>query len=112
MLRLITEHREYGEFSSPDFYLRTRHFRAAVLHSVSEFALGITISRKIGKAHARNLLKRRVKSWLRENKEELPPCFKLNLIARPGSAELSWKELCSELSYLIQLLGQKSRTAS
>ncbi|MFO8144749.1 MAG: ribonuclease P protein component [Candidatus Syntrophosphaera sp.] len=108
MLRLITEHREYGEFSSPDFFTRSRHFHAAVLFSASEFALGITISRKVGKAHVRNLLKRRIKAWLRENQEELPQCFKVNLIARHGSGELNWQELCSELNTLIRQLRERA----
>lgn len=108
MLRLITEHREYGEFRSPAFFIRSRHFNAAVLFSTSEFALGITIGRKIGKAHVRNLLKRRIKSWLRENQQELPLGFKVNLIARAGSGDMNWQELCSEMKSLIKQLRQRS----
>ncbi|MBW6514455.1 MAG: ribonuclease P protein component [Candidatus Syntrophosphaera sp.] len=108
MLRLITKHREYGEFNSPAFFLRGSHFHAAALYSPSEFSLGITISKKIGKAHTRNLLKRRIKAWARLRGDELPPGFKLNLIARPGAGELAWQELCEQLNDLTGRLRERS----
>lgn len=101
MLRLITKHSEYYEFSSSRQYLRSNHFYAAVLPSPEEFALGITISKRIGKAHLRNLLKRRIKSWIRQRRDTLPQGFKLNLIAKAGAAQLSWELLCVELDSLL-----------
>lgn len=108
MLRLITKHKEYGEFSPPNFYLRSKHFNAAVVASKDEFALGITISRRIGRAHLRNLLKRRVKAWLRLREADLPPGYKINLIAKPGAGELNWQELCCELDSLTANLTARS----
>ena len=104
MLRRITKHSEYREFSSPDLFLRSDHFYAAVLFHPHEFALGITIGRKTGKAHTRNLLKRRIKAWLRLRCSRLPQGFSLNLIARSGAGELSWNELCAELDKLTAQL--------
>ncbi len=101
MLRLITKHREYQEFASPLRHLRSPHFHVMVLSSVNEFAVGITISNRIGKAHLRNLLKRRIKSWLHLHRNELQAGFKLNLIAKKGAGELSWQELNSELETLL-----------
>ncbi len=108
MLRRITKHSEYREFSSPDLFLRSPHFYAAALFSPHEFALGITIGKKIGKAHLRNLLRRRIKAWLRVRASRLPLGFKLNLIARPGAGGLGWMELCAALDDLIsQLLARQ-----
>ncbi len=104
MLRRITKHSEYREFSSPDLFLRSDHFYAAALFSPQEFALGITIGKKTGKAHVRNLLKRRIKAWLRLRCPQLPQGFRLNLIARSGAGELSWNELCAELDKLTAQL--------
>ncbi|MDD4223143.1 MAG: ribonuclease P protein component [Candidatus Cloacimonetes bacterium] len=104
MLRRITKHSEYREFSSPDLFLRSTCFYAAALFSAQEFALGITIGRKIGKAHTRNLLKRRIKAWLRLRCQDLPRGYRINLIARPGAGELNWNELCGELNTLIAQL--------
>jgi ribonuclease P protein component len=108
MLRLITKHTEYREFSTPDRFLRSPHFYAAVLFSPSESAFGITIGRKNGKAHIRNLLKRRIKAWLRQRRDSLPEGYKLNLIARPGAGELDWTQLCSELDMLTSQLTERS----
>ena len=108
MLRRITKHSEYLEFSSPDLFLRSDNFYAAVLYSPCEFALGITIGKKIGKAHVRNLLKRRIKAWMQLRSQDLPNGFRLNLIARPGAGELAWKELCEELNKVAALLPQGS----
>lgn len=108
MLRLITKHKEYGEFSPPDFYLRSKHFNAAVLASKDEFALGITISKRIGKAHLRNLLKRRIKAWMRLHEADITLGYKLNLIAKTGAGELAWQELCCELDSLTAKLNAQS----
>ncbi|HPB43496.1 MAG: ribonuclease P protein component [Candidatus Cloacimonetes bacterium] len=107
MLRRITKHSEYREFSSPDLFLRSDHFYAAVLFDPHESALGITIGKKIGKAHTRNLLKRRIKAWARLRCRDFPQGFKLNLIARPGAGELSWNELCAELDKLSTQLRER-----
>lgn len=108
MLRKITKHSEYLEFSSPDRFLRSEHFYAAVLYSPCEFALGITIGKKIGKSHIRNLLKRRIKAWMQLRSQDLPTGYKLNLIARSGAGELAWKELCEELDNVAAQLPQGS----
>lgn len=84
--------------------IRSEHFYAAVHPSSDEFAMGITISRKVGKAHTRNLLKRRIKAWVRLGIVDFPPCFKLNLVAKPGAGELAWPDLCNELTALISKL--------
>jgi ribonuclease P protein component len=62
--------------------------------------------KKIGNAVRRNKLKRRIKSWFRENEALLPTGLKVNLIAREGAAELSWTELSSELNDLAGMLKQ------
>lgn len=102
MTRFITRHSEYGSLFPPQFYVRSDHFVAAVHAADSEFALGITIGRKIGKACQRNKLKRRIKAWVRLVDRDLPKRFKLNLIARPGAGELTWPQLCEQLQQLIQ----------
>ncbi|MDP3113534.1 MAG: ribonuclease P protein component [Candidatus Cloacimonadaceae bacterium] len=100
MLRWITQHKEYTGFSSPQIYIRTAHFYAAVQTSENEFALGITISKRVGKACLRNFLKRRIKSWIRSRGDQLPIGFKLNLVAKPGAGALSWQDLCAQLEEL------------
>ena len=108
MVKWITSHSEYVDFYNPDFQLRTAYFYVPVLYSKGETAVGITISRKIGNAVKRNLLKRRIKSWLLTNQEKLPIGFRFNLVARIGAADLQWQELSQELLKVITQLTSKA----
>jgi len=101
MARFITQHGEYMEFAKSGPGVRTTHFYAAVLSCNDDFALGITISKRVGKAHARNLLKRRIKSHIRHRGDALPRGCKVNLIARVGAAKLDWQQLCVELDEML-----------
>lgn len=70
------------------------------LSSEEGFALGITISKKIGNAVCRNRLRRRIKAWFQQR--ESYPCIKINLVARAGAGVLSWDELCNELTQVMK----------
>jgi len=107
MVRWITSHASYTEYFKPDFQLRTANFYVPGLFREGEFAVGITISRKIGRAVKRNKLKRRIKAWFRFWAVDLPTGFQLNLVAKPGAAELSWLELCAQLQQLVKQTEKK-----
>ena len=110
MVRWITSHSEYVDFYNPDFQFRTAYFYVPVLYSKGETAVGITIGRKIGNAVKRNLLKRRIKSWLRANQDKIPVGYRFNLIARSGATELEWQELSRELTNIIAQLNIQTRS--
>jgi ribonuclease P protein component len=105
MLRRIVSHAEYRSFTDADSSCRLPHFFIPVLCDREDlFAFGITISRKIGNAVARNRLRRRIKAWFYSNLPLLPPGVRINLIAKTGAAELEWQDLCGELSQLVLML--------
>ncbi|MEN6445280.1 MAG: ribonuclease P protein component [Candidatus Cloacimonas sp.] len=106
MVKWITSHSDYADFFHPAFEIRTTYFYVPVLRG--ESAAGITISRKIGNAVKRNLLKRRIKSWLRTNQENIPVNYRFNLIAKTGAADLKWQELSQELLRVINQLTSKA----
>lgn len=108
MVRWIISHAEYTEFRNPDFQLRTANFYIPGLFSGGEAALGITISRKAGKAVQRNLLKRRIKAWVREHKELIPQGIKFVLSARSGATELAWQDLCTQLTSICASLQKRA----
>ena len=64
--------------------------------------LGITVTKKIGKAVKRNRIKRHVREFFRLNKHSLPPGCDLVVIARMGAAELDQKGVAGELGVLVQ----------
>jgi ribonuclease P protein component len=64
--------------------------------------LGITVSKKVGKAVERNRLKRRIREWFRHNRSLLPMEAELVVIARRGAAGLDSAEIHRELGGLCQ----------
>jgi len=61
--------------------------------------LGLTVSRRVGKAVVRNALKRRLREFFREHKADLPPAD-LVIVAKPGSAGLTYHQVSRELNFL------------
>jgi len=109
MLQWITSHNEYSDFFKPDFMIRSSYFYVPGLYREGEIAVGITISNKVGKAVKRNLLKRRIKSWLRSNRDNLPLGYRFNLVAKKGASDLEWQQLSSELSKITVQLQSRVR---
>ena len=62
--------------------------------------LGLTVSRQVGGAVARNRVKRRVREWFRCERQRLPQGKDLIVIARRGAAELETHALWNELAEL------------
>lgn len=60
--------------------------------------LGVTVSRRIGNAVARNRIKRRVRECFRlAMRERITPGLSLVVIARPGAADLDSQAIAAEL---------------
>jgi ribonuclease P protein component len=59
--------------------------------------LGLTVSRKVGKAHDRNRVKRRVREYFRLRRHGLTPHVDLVVVAKPGAARLSARDVAEEL---------------
>ncbi|HPY96217.1 MAG TPA: ribonuclease P protein component [Candidatus Cloacimonadota bacterium] len=73
----------------------------------TELAVGITVSKKVGNAVVRNLIKRRLHSVLRDYHE--PPAlsrFQINIIARPDIVEVDFLLLKKDLYRQFERLNQ------
>jgi len=59
--------------------------------------LGVTVSRKVGGAVVRNLVKRRLREWFRQARHELPGATDWVVIARKSAASVSFATLVMDL---------------
>lgn len=65
-------------------------------NDLSQTRLGLSVSKKVGKAHARNRWKRRLRETFRLHRHELPPGLDLVVIPR-GAAEPPFEQLAESL---------------
>jgi ribonuclease P protein component len=70
--------------------------------------LGVTVSRRVGKAVERNRVKRLIREWSRASYEALPVASDMVVIARPPARGLSLCDVRSELDSLLERLRRGS----
>jgi len=71
---------------------------------------GISVGRSLGKAHRRNLLKRRLREIYRVEKAQFRDGYQIILIPQRGSAECTFDELRQSFLSLAQRTGILPRT--
>jgi len=69
--------------------------------------IGITVTRKVGNAVARNRIKRLVREFFRINRKLFPPAD-YNIIARSGAVKLGYAAVCQELANGLSRIGQQN----
>jgi ribonuclease P protein component len=64
--------------------------------------LGITVTRKVGNAVARNRIKRLVREVFRQNRERLPSNLDLVWVAKQGAAEVDFAAVLADFEALLR----------
>ena len=62
--------------------------------------LGLVVTKRLGKAVRRNRVKRLLREFFRRHKGALPP-VDLIIMAKKGAAELTYPEVCEELTRVL-----------
>lgn len=70
--------------------------------------LGVTISKKLGKAVVRNKIRRRIREIYRTNEDKLLPGFDLVIVARKGSVQATYWDLEADFLRLTGRLGLRN----
>jgi ribonuclease P protein component len=100
---------ERGRRVSGSSYLLLALARPGKAEAASGARLGITVSKKVGKAVVRNQVKRWVRESYRRMSELAPPSTDLVVVARTSAAAGSFAATHSELRGLLRRLHQPGR---
>lgn len=68
---------------------------------LNRLRLGITVTKKVGKAVVRNRIKRRLREIFGICAEQIPHCYDIVIVARTKAAETSFSELHSAVRFLL-----------
>lgn len=67
--------------------------------------IGFSIGKKIGKAHLRNLIKRRLRAIVRDLVPTMPDNYNVVFIAKVGIDNITFDEMKKEVKFLIEKSG-------
>ena len=98
----IRRRREFLSFGRSGEKRRTASFVFVLQRSSGLSRLGITVSRKVGGAVTRNLLKRRIREVFRRHPSRECFAYDLVLIAKPGAGALPMSALQREMTVAFQ----------
>ena len=70
-----------------------------------ENRVGITVSKKLGKAHIRNRVRRRIREVYRLNEEKFSPGWDIVVVARSAAVEVSFQKLTKSYLSLAKRAG-------
>lgn len=80
-----------------------RHFLAIFFSGKTDKTrIGITVTKKIGRAVKRNRIKRYVREYYRVNKHTIKDHWDINIIVRKDVAGLTFSQVCSSLKNIFK----------
>ncbi|MDA2936895.1 ribonuclease P protein component [Acidobacteria bacterium AH-259-A15] len=107
----LRKRREFLDVYKRGDSVRAAHFVLYVLeNNLPYHRLGITASRKVGKAAVRNRIKRRVREIFRANKPVISPPCDLVVNIKRSAADVSYQEIKRDFLRAIRYWKKKNET--
>ncbi len=100
----LRKRREYLRVQASRDRGKTPHFIVLCLPNMTPSSrIGVTVTKKIGGATARNRVKRLVREFFRNYRALLQPPRDIVVIARAGAHELSFKDVTKQLAPALRI---------
>jgi ribonuclease P protein component len=86
--------------------ISSRYFFAVVQQNkLTHCRLGITVTRKVGKAATRNRIKRRIREYFRLNRHRIDGNWDIHLIVKKEAGDIDFAQASSSLDRIFNQLG-------
>lgn len=85
--------------------IHLERFLVCILKTTGMGRMGITVSRKVGKAVQRNRVKRLIREVWRQNKKLIPLGYDVVFVAKKNTCNLNYWEMLSEFKQLVPKIG-------
>ncbi|WP_298831684.1 ribonuclease P protein component [uncultured Planococcus sp.] len=100
----IKKNKEFQQIFKKGKSFANRQFIVYVMKNEQpEFRLGLSVSKKVGNAVARNRIKRYIRQTFLELKDDLLPNADYIIIARPQAASLDFHESKKSLEHVLKI---------
>lgn len=103
--KIIKESRDFSKIISTGTSIKNKYFSIYYIKS-DKTLFGITVPKKVGKAHIRNKLKRRVKNIIMTNELSIQNNNSYVIIIKEATLELTYSHMVCELLNLFKKVGK------
>lgn len=101
--KIIQKSEKFTEIISQKHSVKNKYFSIFTeVSNDSNNKYGITVPKKVGKAHIRNKLKRQIKNIIITNEKDIQKGFNYVIIIKETSKELDYQSLEKELLELLK----------
>lgn len=106
--RILKRH-EFLEISKFGERIQNRQFKAVYTKKYEgNPRIGITVTKRVGKATTRNRIKRLVREYFRNNRQKLPPKVDINILAKKEAVMMDNQKIFKSLNNIFDKIAENA----